>query len=60
MVSIVKTTAKVAINPKRRFPRHGYPLYLSLMYAKMAPISTEANVVQLSCALVVSDAAFRI
>ena len=56
----MKTTAKVAINPKRRFPRYGYPLYLSLMYSIMAPISTEANVVQLSCALVISGAAFQI
>ena len=56
----MRTTAKVAINPKRRFPHRGYPLSLSLRYAKMAPITAEANVFQLSCALVVSDAAFRI
>ena len=59
-MSIVRTTAKVAINPKRRFPHRGYPLSLSLRYAKMAPITAEANFFQLSCALVVSDAAFRI
>ena len=61
MMTIVSPMIRVAINPTRKYPHHGHPpLSYPLMYANTAPISSETNVVQLSCVRVISDAAFLI
>ena len=52
---------RVATNSTRKYPHHDHPpLFYPLRYAKMPPITTETNVVQMSCVRVISDAAFLI
>jgi hypothetical protein len=57
----MKPITRAGINPRRMYPHHGHPsLSYPLKYANTPPIATEGSDIQMSCARVISEAAFLI